>query len=119
MQVPQTGYVSFTLVPSGTPIGQGGIIPANNLGLASVTIVKQPGNQGVSGIPPPGAYTGDALSATNSCFCSQGSLHAVPAMPSACNELPVCRERSSAVVISVVARVPVRRKPTVHLSTDQ
>ena len=68
MQVPQTGYVSFTLVPSGTPIGQGGIIPASNLGLASVTIVKQPGNQGVYGIPPPGAYTGDSLSAADSCF---------------------------------------------------
>lgn len=89
MQVPQTGYVSFTLVPSGTPIGQGGIIPANNLGLASVTIVKQPGNQGVYGIPPPGAYTGDALFATYTCFHSQGSLHAVPAMPSAYNKLPV------------------------------
>ena len=61
-QVPQTGYVSFTLVPAGTPIGQGGIVPDNTLGLASVTIVKSPGNSGVYGIPPPGAYTGEPSS---------------------------------------------------------
>jgi len=61
-QVPQTGYVSFTLVPAGTPIGQGGVVPDNTLGLASVTIVKSPGNSGVYGIPPPGAYTGEPLS---------------------------------------------------------
>ena len=53
-----TGYIYFTLVPSGTPIGQGGIIADRQLGLASVTIVKKPGNSGVYGIPPPGAYTG-------------------------------------------------------------
>ena len=53
-----TGYVEFTLVPAGTPIGQGGIVPDRKLGLASVTIVKQPGNSGVYGIPPPGSYTG-------------------------------------------------------------
>ena len=61
-QVPQTGYVSFTLVPAGTPIGQGGVVPDNTLGLASVTIVKSPGNSGVYGIPPPGAYTGESSS---------------------------------------------------------
>ena len=61
-QVPQTGYVSFTLVPAGTPIGQGGVVPDNTLGLASVTIVKSPGNSGVYGIPPPGAYTGEPSS---------------------------------------------------------
>ena len=53
-----TGYVEFTLVPAGTPIGQGGVVPDRKLGLASVTIVKQPGNSGVYGIPPPGSYTG-------------------------------------------------------------
>ena len=53
-----TGYIYFTLVPSGTPIGQGGIIADRQLGLASITIVKKPGNSGVYGIPPPGAYTG-------------------------------------------------------------
>ncbi len=87
MQVPQTGYVSFTLVPSGTPIGQGGIIPANNLGLASVTIVKQPGNQGVYGIPPPGAYTGDLLFAA---ILGLGFLHTLLARPSSRTKLPVC-----------------------------
>ena len=53
-----TGYVEFTLVPAGTPIGQGGIVPDQRLGLASVTIVKQPGNSGVYGVPPAGSYTG-------------------------------------------------------------
>lgn len=53
-----TGYVEFTLVPAGTPIGQGGVVPDKRLGLASVTIVKQPGNSGVYGVPPPGSYTG-------------------------------------------------------------
>ena len=71
VQVPQTGYVQFTLVPAGTPIGQGGIVPDTNLGLASVTIVKQPGNSGVYGIPPAGSYTG-GLAAL---FCSV--LHAL------------------------------------------
>ena len=52
VQVPMTGYVEFTLVPAGTPIGQGGIVPDKRLGLASVTIVKQPGNSGVYGVPP-------------------------------------------------------------------
>ncbi len=58
VQVPMTGYVEFTLVPAGTPIGQGGIVPDKRLGLASVTIVKQPGNSGVYGVPPAGSYTG-------------------------------------------------------------
>ena len=53
-----TGYVEFTLVPAGTPIGQGGIVPDRRLGLASVTIVKQAGKSGVYGVPPPGSYTG-------------------------------------------------------------
>ena len=101
MQVPQTGYVSFTLVPSGTPIGQGGIIPASNLGLASVTIVKQPGNQGVYGIPPPGAYTGDSLSAASRVGASCTLCLPCPLPVIIC--LCVCGEWSSAVVLSVVA----------------
>ena len=76
VQVPQTGYVQFTLVPDGTPIGQGGVVPDINLGLASVTIVKQPGSSGVYGIPPAGSYTGKLAASL--------ALNMLSLAPSAC-----------------------------------
>lgn len=75
-QVPKTGYVDFTLVPSGTEIGQAGIIADPTLGLASVTIIKKPGSSGVYGIPPAGAYTGDPQLCE--VHCKEGLLDAKP-----------------------------------------
>ena len=57
-QYPSTGYFIFQLVPYNVTIGEAGIIVDAAQGTGTSTIVKNPKEDGIYGIPPPGQYTG-------------------------------------------------------------
>ena len=57
-QCPTDGYFTFELEPYGTVIGEAGILVDTAQGVGTSTIVKDPKEDGIYGIPPPGQYQG-------------------------------------------------------------
>ena len=57
-QYPSTGYFTFELAPYNVTIGEAGIVVDAAQGVGTSTIVKNPKEDGIYGIPPPGQYTG-------------------------------------------------------------
>ena len=58
LQFPTTGFFTFELAPYNTTIGEAGIIVDSSQGVGTSTIVKDPKEEGIYGIPPPGQYQG-------------------------------------------------------------
>lgn len=65
-QFPTTGYITFNLLPYNVTIGRGGVLVDATQGLAAVTIVKSPKEEGIYGIPPVGQWQG-AITCSPSC----------------------------------------------------
>ena len=57
-QFPTSGSFTFQLAPYNTTIGSAGVIVDSAQGVATATIVKDPKEDGIYGIPPPGQYLG-------------------------------------------------------------
>ena len=58
LQFPTSGSFTFQLAPYNTTIGSAGVIVDSTQGVAAATIVKDPKEDGIYGIPPPGQYIG-------------------------------------------------------------
>ena len=67
-QFPTTGYITFNLLPYNVTIGRGGVLVDASQGIAAVTIVKSPKEEGIYGIPPVGQWQGTS---TYSSCCMQ------------------------------------------------
>jgi hypothetical protein len=57
-QFPTSGSFTFQLAPYNTTVGSAGVIVDSTQGVATATIVKDPKEDGIYGIPPPGQYIG-------------------------------------------------------------
>lgn len=68
LQFPTTGYITFNLMPYNVTIGRGGVLVDAKQGIATVTIVKSPKEEGIYGIPPVGQWQGTL---TYSSWCMQ------------------------------------------------
>ena len=74
-QFPVDGYFTFVLEPYGTVIGEAGIIVDEAQGVGTATIVKDPKEDGIYGIPPPGEYQGARTLACNDPSLNSAWIH--------------------------------------------